>query len=41
LIDYYRRSGRLISVRASGTPEQMLERSLQALREHLARRGKH
>jgi adenylate kinase len=38
LIEYYGRSGRLVSVRASGTPEDILKRSLQALSEHLARR---
>jgi adenylate kinase len=41
LTDYYCHSDRLISVRASGAPEQILERSLQALSEHIARRGKH
>jgi adenylate kinase len=41
LTEYYGRSDRLISVCASGTPEQILEHSLQALSEHLARRGRH
>jgi adenylate kinase len=41
LTEYYGRSDRLISVRASGTPEQILDHSLQVLSEHLARRGKH
>jgi adenylate kinase len=41
LTEYYGRSDRLVSVCASGAPEQILERSLQALSEHLARRGKH
>jgi adenylate kinase len=36
LTEYYGRSDRLVSVCASGTPEQILERSLQALSEHLA-----
>ena len=40
LTEYYGRSDRLVSVRASGTPEQILEHSLQALSEHLARRGR-
>jgi adenylate kinase len=39
LTEYYGRSDRLVSVRASGAPEQILERSLQALSEHLVRRG--
>ncbi len=39
LTEYYGRSDRLVPVRASGAPEQILEHSLQALREHLARRG--
>ena len=39
LTDYYAQSERLVSVPASGAPEQVLERSLQALREHLTRRG--
>ncbi len=39
LTDYYGQSGRLVPVRASGAPEEILGRSLQALNEHLARRG--
>ena len=39
LTDYYAQSERLVSVPASGAPEQVLERSLQSLREHLTRRG--
>jgi adenylate kinase len=39
LADYYRRSDRLVSVCASGAPEHILERSLQALSEHHARCG--
>jgi len=39
LTEYYGRSERLVPVRASGAPEQILERSLQALSEHLAKRG--
>jgi adenylate kinase len=39
LIEYYSRSERLVPVRASGTPEQILRHSLQALSEHLAKRG--
>ena len=31
LADYYRKTGRLISIRANGTPEAILERSLEAL----------
>lgn len=31
LVEYYRRSGRLLTVRADGTPEEILERSLTAL----------
>lgn len=40
LADYYQRSGRLVPVEARGTPEQVLERSLGALNEHLSRRGR-
>ncbi len=39
LTEYYGRSGRLVPVRASGTPEHIVEQSLQALSEHLARHG--
>jgi adenylate kinase len=39
LAEYYARSDRLVPVRASGTPEQILRHSLQALSEHLAKRG--
>ena len=39
LTAYYGRSERLVPVRSSGAPEQVLEHSLQTLREHLARRG--
>ena len=39
LTEYYGRSGRLVPVRASGAPEEILERSLQALSEHLSGRG--
>ena len=38
LIEYYRRSDRLVPVRASGRPEDILEQSLQALSEHLEKR---
>ena len=36
---YYGQSGRLVPVLASGAPEEILERSLQALSEHLTGRG--
>jgi adenylate kinase len=36
LAEYYGRAGKLVSVRASGTPEEILGRSLQALNERPA-----
>jgi adenylate kinase len=39
LTEYYVRSDRLVPVRASGTPAQILVDSLQALSEHFPRRG--
>ncbi len=36
LTEYYGRSGRLVPVQASGTPEQILEHSLQGLSAHVA-----
>jgi adenylate kinase len=36
LIEYYGRTGKLIPIRALGTPDEILARSLQALREHAA-----
>jgi adenylate kinase len=33
LTDYYRRTGKLVSIRASGTPEEILERTRRALNE--------
>jgi adenylate kinase len=34
LADYYRQTGRLVTISADGTPEAILERSLGALRRH-------
>jgi adenylate kinase len=39
LTDYYERSGNLVPVRASGTPEEILTRSLCSLKERCARTG--
>ncbi len=39
LMEYYGQSGRLVPVRALGALEEILELSLQALSEHLTRRG--
>jgi adenylate kinase len=36
LAEYYERAGKLVSVRASGTPEEILRRSLEALNERPA-----
>jgi adenylate kinase len=36
LAEYYERAGKLVSVRASGTPEEVLRRSLEALNERPA-----
>jgi adenylate kinase len=36
--DYYQRGERLVRVRASGAPQDILENSLRALNEHLSRR---
>lgn len=38
LVDHYTRAGKLVSVRASGTPEAILERSLAALNERPSER---
>jgi adenylate kinase len=40
LADYYQRSGKLVSVRASGTPEEILGRTTQSLNERLEREGR-
>jgi adenylate kinase len=39
LTDYYARSGKLVSIRASGTPEAILTRSLRSLNERLSQTG--
>jgi adenylate kinase len=31
LVDYYRKSGRLLTIVASGTPEEILERTIESL----------
>jgi adenylate kinase family enzyme len=36
LIDYYVRNGKLVNLPASGTPAEILERSLHALNEQFA-----
>jgi adenylate kinase len=36
LTEYYQSAGKLVTVRASGTPERILERSLQALGKRIA-----
>jgi adenylate kinase len=36
LAEYYRRAGKLLAVEAAGRPEEVLERTLRALHEHLA-----
>ena len=36
LAEYYARAGKLVPVRGSGTPSEILERSLAALNERLA-----
>jgi adenylate kinase len=38
LIDYYERNGKLLKIPAAGSPAEILEYSLHALNEHLARR---
>jgi adenylate kinase family enzyme len=39
LTEYYQRSGILVAIRASGTPEEILARSLCSLQELFARSG--
>jgi adenylate kinase len=40
LTEYYRRTGKLVSIRASGTPEEILGRTCQALNQWLERGGR-
>ena len=41
LTDYYTQKEILVSIRASGTPEEILTRSLWLLKEGFARMGAH